>query len=81
MPADDLVAAGELRVLWDFRHDHVRIFALHLREPPALRIDGREIVAARFVDPASLLARQDLPPFIRIYLADLRATQRTRETS
>jgi hypothetical protein len=54
---------------WDFRRDHVRIFELHLTADPRLRIDGREIVAARFVEPESLLAVKGIPPFIRDYLA------------
>jgi 8-oxo-dGTP diphosphatase len=68
--AEDLGPARELDVIWDFRRDHVRIFTLHLHEAPALRIDWREVVAARFVDPAALLAERNLPPFIRVYLKD-----------
>jgi 8-oxo-dGTP diphosphatase len=69
--AEDLALAGEVKMLLDFRRDHVRIFELHLREAPALRIDRREIVAARFVDPATLLAERNLPPFVRIYLTSI----------
>jgi len=35
-----------------------------------LRIDRREIVAAWFVDPATLLAERNLRLFIRIYLTE-----------
>jgi len=69
---DDLVLAREMVVDWDFRRDRVRVFELHLRAEPALRIDNREIVAARFVDPRALLAEDVLPPYIRAYLRERR---------
>jgi 8-oxo-dGTP diphosphatase len=65
---DDLVFAREMVVDWDFRRDHVRVFEVHLRSEPVLRIDNREIVAARFVEPRALLAERILPPFIRAHL-------------
>ncbi len=65
---DDPVLAREMVVEWDFRREHVRVFELRLRAEPVLRIDNREIVAARFVDPQALLAEPVLPPFIRAYL-------------
>ena len=67
---DELLLARDMVVDWDFRRDHVRIFELRLRSEPVLRIDNREIVAARFVEPEALLAEENLPPFIRAYLAD-----------
>jgi 8-oxo-dGTP pyrophosphatase MutT (NUDIX family) len=67
---DDLVLAREMVVDWDYRREHVRIFELRLDAEPVLRIDNREIVAARFVDPQALLAERDLPPFIRAHLAE-----------
>ena len=65
---DDLVLARETVVDWDFRREHVRVFELRLRAAPDLRIDNREIVAARFVEPRALLAERILPPFIRAHL-------------
>jgi 8-oxo-dGTP diphosphatase len=65
---DDLVLAREMVVDWDFRREHVRVFELRLRAEPNLRIDSREVVAARFVEPRALLAAEGLPPFIRAYL-------------
>jgi hypothetical protein len=44
---------------------------LRPRAEPVLRIDNREIVAARFVEPWALLAEAALPPFIRAYLGDV----------
>ena len=64
----DLVLARDTVVDWDFRRDRVRVFELRLREEPVLRLDNREIVAARFVDPRALVAEEVLPPFIRAYL-------------
>ena len=60
----------ETTVEWEFRHDHVRIFELHLQAEPQLRIDNREIVGAHFVPPDVLLARADLPPHLRAYLVE-----------
>jgi 8-oxo-dGTP diphosphatase len=57
-------------VEWDWRRDHVRIFELHLSGEPVIRIDNREIVGARFVDPRAPLAADTLPPFIRAYLCE-----------
>ncbi len=55
---------------WDFRREHVRVFELRLRAEPVLRIDDREVVAARFVEPRALLAEEGLPTFIRAYLGE-----------
>ena len=65
---DDLVLARETVVEWDIRREHVRVFELRLHGEPVLRIDNREVVAARFVEPQVLLAEPVLPPFIRTYL-------------
>jgi 8-oxo-dGTP diphosphatase len=69
---DDLVLAREMVVEWDYRREHVRVFELRLHGEPVLRIDNREIVAARFVEPRALLAEAVLPPFIRAYLGGAR---------
>jgi 8-oxo-dGTP diphosphatase len=70
---DDLRLAQEMIVEWDYRRDHVRIFELRLHAEPEIRIDNREIVGARFVDPQALLAEGGLPPFIRAYLDEGRS--------
>jgi len=74
--AEDLVLVREIVSEWDFRHDHVRVFELHLAAEPRITIDNREIVAARFVAPEALLAAPGLAPFMREHLAALRATAR-----
>ena len=48
----------------DFRREHVRVFELRPRAEPVIRIDKREIDAARFVDPQTPLAAEGLGPFI-----------------
>jgi 8-oxo-dGTP diphosphatase len=68
---DDLAFAREIIAEWDFRRDHVSIFELHLHADPQLRIDGREIVAAWFMEPRKLLRAKGTPPFVRAYLTDL----------
>jgi hypothetical protein len=42
------------------------------RAQPVLRIDNREVMAARFVDPRALLAERILPPFLRAQLGGAR---------
>ncbi|WP_052389894.1 NUDIX hydrolase [Belnapia moabensis] len=69
--ADALVLAREMVVDWDYRRDRVRIFELHLQAEPRIRLDNREVVGARFIDPLALLQTDDLPPFIRGYLTEL----------
>ena len=59
-----------MAVEWDYRRERVRIFEVHLPAEPEFRIDNREILGARFVDPQALLAERDLPPYIHAYLAE-----------
>jgi hypothetical protein len=40
--------------MWDGRRDRVHFFELKLTQPPALRLDNREIVAARLATPNEL---------------------------
>ena len=54
-----------------FRRSRVRVVGPGLRAEPTLRIDNREIVAARFVDPRALLAERGLPSFIGAYLGEV----------
>ena len=65
---DALRLTHEMTALWDWRHDHVAIFELRLAARPRLRPDGREIVAAEFMAPATVLAGE-ISPFVRAYLA------------
>jgi 8-oxo-dGTP pyrophosphatase MutT (NUDIX family) len=67
-PPAALSLAGEMTAFWDWRHDHVTIFELRLAALPALRIDRREILAARFMRPETVLS-QPISPFVRAYLS------------
>jgi 8-oxo-dGTP pyrophosphatase MutT (NUDIX family) len=49
-----LLPAGSVRGIWDGRRDHVHFFELHLDCLPELRLDNREIVAARLASPEEL---------------------------
>jgi 8-oxo-dGTP diphosphatase len=49
-----LVPLGLACGMWDGRRDRVHFFELNLTQPPALRLDNREIVAARLVMPDEL---------------------------
>ena len=66
-PPASLSLAGEMTAFWDWRHDHVTIFELRLAAPPPLRVDRREIVAARFMPPEAVLAAP-ISRFVRAYL-------------
>ena len=39
---------------WDGRRDRVHLFELRLVELPELRLDNREIIAARLISPSEL---------------------------
>jgi len=62
-----LVFHGSVMERWEKRYDHARIFELPLAAEPALRPDGREVIAAQFMTPADAL-RQKLIPFVAGYL-------------
>lgn len=66
---EDLSLAGEIEVEWDYRREHVFVFEMHLRRAPTIKLDNREVVDAEFLSPTLLLAREDLPPYIRAYLS------------
>ncbi len=42
---------GLVHGIWDGQDDHVHVFELRLSELPQLRLDNREIIAARLVLP------------------------------
>jgi 8-oxo-dGTP pyrophosphatase MutT (NUDIX family) len=66
---EELKLVRSITVQWDNRHDHIRIFELHLTEQPVLKPDNREIVRAAFMRPDQMLA-VSTPPFVRAYLLD-----------
>jgi 8-oxo-dGTP diphosphatase len=49
-----LAPAGVVCGDWDGRRDRVHLFELRLVEPPELRLDNREIIAARLILPCEL---------------------------
>lgn len=65
------VEASELRPLFTMRHpwlgkdEHVDVLELHPAARPAVEIDRREIVGARFYPPADALGLELLPPVRR----------------
>jgi 8-oxo-dGTP diphosphatase len=52
--ASVLLAAGSTCGTWDGRRDRVHFFELRLAKPPELKLDNREIVAARLISPVEL---------------------------
>lgn len=49
-----LLPAGSACGIWDGRRDRVHFFELRLDCMPALRLDNREIVAARLASPEEM---------------------------
>lgn len=68
VPTAQLVPAGEACGVWDGRRDRVFFFALHLDQLPELRLDNREIIAARLVSPDELPDLQLTAP-VQAYVA------------
>lgn len=54
LPPHPLLDAGSVYGNWDGRRDRVHFFELRLDALPALRLDNREIVAARLASPDEL---------------------------
>jgi 8-oxo-dGTP diphosphatase len=52
--AAGLTPAGIICGNWDGRRDRVHMFEMRLGRLPALRLDNREIIAARLVEPPDL---------------------------
>ncbi len=63
-----LVLVRDRVVGGDFRRNRLRLFELRLAVEPALRIDHREVIEARFVEPAEAL-RHACNRFVAAYLA------------
>lgn len=53
LAAPVLRPAGTISGIWDGRPDRVHFFELRLQQLPELRLDNREIVAARLVPPCA----------------------------
>jgi 8-oxo-dGTP pyrophosphatase MutT (NUDIX family) len=68
---DELIPARRMIIDWDFRRDHVSVFELHLKAPPLLMLDNREVVGAQFVEPRALLTASRVSPIIRAHLEAL----------
>ena len=51
--------------------DHAHVFELHCDQPPAFRVDGREVVWAEFLTPEDALAR-GVVGVVRRYLERVR---------
>ncbi|HEX7910575.1 MAG TPA: NUDIX hydrolase [Paraburkholderia sp.] len=54
LPSHRLRAVGSVSGIWDGRRDRVHFFELHLDRLPELRLDNREIIAARLASPEEL---------------------------
>lgn len=64
-----LTPKGTVCGIWDGRRDRVHFFELHLDSLPELRLDYREIVAARLTSPEELPAIA-VTPAVTAYFAE-----------
>jgi 8-oxo-dGTP diphosphatase len=64
--------AQTVELAWEHRSDHTTIFEIAVAEPPALRLDHREIVAASFHRPDAI-DPNTVAPHVALYLARFRA--------
>jgi 8-oxo-dGTP diphosphatase len=67
-----LKPAGSIRGIWDGRPDQVHFYELHLGQLPELRLDNREIIAARLASPDELRSMPLTGPVVA-YLDSKRA--------
>jgi len=61
LAASPLLPAGDASGTWDGRRDRVHFFELRLAEPLELRLDNREIIAARLWSPDALRGILEAP--------------------
>ncbi len=66
-PEDALLPVGTICGVWDGRPDRVTLFELQMAHLPELRLDHREIVAARLFSPEELRGLAVTGP-VRAYL-------------
>ncbi len=69
LPADALRLAQEFDQIVEHRRDHVWLFEAEVAEALPVHPDGREILAATWVEPATL-APERVPKFLARYLAE-----------
>lgn len=66
LPASSLKPAMVVEHVWNFRFDRVHVFEARLPGLPEVRLDGRELVEARWVTVEELLGLP-LAPHVRDY--------------
>ncbi len=64
----ELHAWGQMEIRHEFRRDRVTIFEVDCTARPVIRIDNREVVAARFLRPTALAELASAAP-LAAYLA------------
>jgi 8-oxo-dGTP pyrophosphatase MutT (NUDIX family) len=64
MSSHTLQPVGKVSGNWDGRRDTVYFFELHLDSLPELRLDNREIIAAKLVSPEALRGIALTPPVV-----------------
>ncbi len=67
VPPEALHEVAEVKLETKLVDDHVHFFELRLTEPPAIRIDRREVVWAEF-EPLAKARSRELLPLVRRYV-------------
>ena len=69
VPPDQLSFRGQYLSHCEFKRDHINLFEVELADPPAIRLDNREVVWASLCHPGR--ARElKLFPVLRTYLEE-----------
>jgi len=73
--ADQLELALDVTHEWEGKLDHVQIFNLNVDERPAVHIDHREVIEARWFRPTQVLQLEHVfPPLRRVIASSLEPT-------
>ncbi|HEY6880534.1 MAG TPA: NUDIX hydrolase [Polyangiales bacterium] len=70
---EQLELAADVTHDWEGKRDHVQVFNLSIEQRPEVRIDHREVVAARWLTPGQVVELNVFPPLKRVITAGLSA--------
>jgi len=64
--ASDLRLALDQQHLWEGKREHIEIFELDVATPPAIKVDNREVIEAKFFPPRKALELQLFEPLRKV---------------
>ncbi len=69
IPESALKPALDEHHTWEHKREHIQIFELEVDSPPSIQVDNREVIQARFFEPAEALQLKLFPPLRRMLIA------------